>query len=117
MPAIIEASVKPLEKIDGIKIVQVDGLNRGASGGGDGPSGSSGGGNLAEQAVAAALAYRAQQPILDAVLGEIGMKGGDLNGLVEAVRKDIAPAAGNGADRNARNAPPANTVSPGTPAL
>ena len=117
LPAIIEASVKPLEKIDGIKIVQVDGLNRGASGGGDGSSGSSGGGNLAEQAVAAALAYRAQQPILDAVLGEIGMKGGDLNGLVEAVRKDIAPAAGNGADRNARNAPPANTVSPGTPAL
>ena len=118
LPAIIEASVKPLEKIDGIKIVQVDGLNRGASGGGDGSSGSSGGGNLAEQAVAAALAYRAQQPILDAVLGEIGMKGGDLNGLVEAVRKEIAPAAaGNGADRNARNAPPANTVSPGTPAL
>ena len=116
LPAIIEASVKPLEKIDGIKIVQVDGLNRGASGGGDGSSGSSGGGNLAEQAVAAALAYRAQQPILDAVLGEIGMKGGDLNGLVEAVRKEIAPAAaGNGADRNARNAPPANTVSPGTP--
>lgn len=29
LPAIIEASVKPLEKIDGIKIVQVDGLNRG----------------------------------------------------------------------------------------
>ena len=114
LPAIIEASVKPLEKIDGIKIVQVDGLNRGASGGGDGPSGSSGGGNLAEQAVAAALAYRAQQPILDAVLGEIGMKGGDLNGLVEAVRKDIAPAAGNGADRNVRNTPPANIVTPGT---
>lgn len=95
--------------------MQVDGLNRGASGGGDSPSGSSGGGNLAEQAVAAALAYRAQQPILDAVLGEIGMKGGDLNGLVEAMRKDIAPAAGKGADRNARNAPPANTVSPETP--
>lgn len=89
LPAIIEASVKPLEKIDGIKIVQVDGLNRGAAGGSGGPGGA--GGNLAEQAVAAALAYRAQQPILDAVLGEIGMKGGDLKGLVESVRKDIAP--------------------------
>jgi len=94
LPAIIEASVKPLEKIDGIKIVQVDGLNRGASGGGDGPSGSSGGGNLAEQAVAAALAYRAQQPILDAVLGEIGMKGGDLicrsESLLQKVPRRIA---------------------------
>lgn len=95
LPAIIEASVKPMEKIDGIKIIQVDGLNRGAAG----PSAATGstGGNLAEQAVAAALAYRAQQPILDAVLGEIGMKGGDLNGLVEAVRRDIAPAATGGA--------------------
>lgn len=89
LPAIIEASVKPLEKIDGIKIVQVDGLNRSAAGGPNGSGGS--GSNLAEQAVAAALAYRAQQPILDAVLGEIGMKGGDLKGLVESVRQDIAP--------------------------
>ncbi len=113
LPAIIEASVKPLEKIDGIKIVQVDGLNRGAAGG-SGESGS-GRGNLAEQAVAAALAYRAQQPILDAVLGEIGMKGGDLNGLVEAVRKDIAPAANPGATVSAWNSPPVKIVTPETP--
>ena len=89
LPGIIEASVKPIEKIDGIKIIQVDGLNRGGGSGGGAPAS---GGNLAEQAVAAALAYRAQQPILDAVLGEIGMKGGDLNGLVEAVRQEIVPA-------------------------
>lgn len=90
LPGIIAASVKPMEKIDGIKIVQVDGLNRG--GGAAGEAALMGGGNLAEQAVSAALAYRAQQPILDAVLGEIGMKGGDLNGLVEAVRREITPS-------------------------
>lgn len=90
LPGIIMASVKPMEKIDGIKIVQVDGLNRGGCGAA-GEAASTGSGNLAEQAVSAALAYRAQQPILDAVLGEIGMKGGDLNGLVEAVRQEIAP--------------------------
>ena len=90
LPAIIEASVKPIEKIDSIKIIQVDGLNRGTSGTGNSDtSASSGGGNLAEQAVSAALSYRAQHPILDAVLSEIGMKGGDLHGLVESVRKDI----------------------------
>lgn len=89
LPGIIEASVKPMEKIDGIKIVQVDGLNRGNAGG-NGTTLGSGGNNLAEQAVAAALTYRAQQPILDAVLGEIGMKGGDLNAMVEAVRQEIA---------------------------
>lgn len=91
LPGIIMASVKPMEKIDGIKIVQVDGLNRGGRGAA-GEAASTGRGNLAEQAVSAALAYRAQQPILDAVLGEIGMKGGDLNGLVEAVRQEIAPS-------------------------
>ena len=91
LPGIIMASVKPMEKIDGIKIVQVDGLNRGSRGAA-GEGASAGSGNLAEQAVSAALAYRAQQPILDAVLGEIGMKGGDLNGLVEAVRQEIAPS-------------------------
>lgn len=89
LPGIIEASVKPIEKIDGIKIIQVDGLNRNSNNAG-GPAGT-GGSNLAEQAVAAALAYRAQQPILDAVLGEIGMKGGDMNGLVEAVQREIRP--------------------------
>ena len=91
LPGIIMASVKPMEKIDGIKIVQVDGLNRGGRGAA-GEAASTGSGNLAEQAVSAALAYRAQQPILDAVLGEIGMKGGDLNGLVDAVRQEIAPS-------------------------
>jgi uncharacterized membrane protein YqiK len=89
LPAIIEASVKPIEKIDSIKIIQVDGLNRGNPGNGDAGTSGEGSGNLAEQAVSAALAYRAQQPILDAVLNEIGMKGGDLHGLVESVRKDI----------------------------
>lgn len=89
LPAIIEASVKPLEKIDSIKIVQVDGLNRGMAAGSTTAIGT--GGNLAEQAVAAALAYRAQQPILDAVLGEIGMKGSTLHSLVEGIHKDISP--------------------------
>ncbi|GHU33677.1 flotillin [Betaproteobacteria bacterium] len=93
LPGIIEASVKPMERIEGIKIVQVDGLNRGQASNATGGA-ASGGGNLAEQAVSAALAYRAQQPILDAILGEIGMKGGDLNGLVDAVRKEIVSGTG-----------------------
>jgi len=95
LPAIIAASVKPMEHIDSIKIVQVDGLNRSPTVGGSetgearGPSG-----NLAEQAVSAALAYRAQQPIIDAVLHEIGMKGGDLQSLVEPLRKEVSAGPG-----------------------
>lgn len=88
LPGIIEASVKPMEHIDSIKIMQVDGLNRG----GNDPSSrteAGTGNNLAEQAVSAALAYRAQQPILDAVLNEIGIKGGDLNGLIQPLTREF----------------------------
>lgn len=92
LPAIIEASVKPMEKIDGIKIVQVDGLNRGGHGASGTAGAAPGGGNLAEQAVAAALTYRAQQPILDAVLNEIGIKGGDLNGLIQPLTREFQAA-------------------------
>jgi uncharacterized membrane protein YqiK len=96
LPAIIEKSVEPMKRIDGIKILQVDGLTRGYSGNGSSPVPSGGGGSLAEQAVAAALAYRAQSPIIDGLLKELGMEGGNLRGLTQAVSPEQAepPAAG-----------------------
>lgn len=81
LPRIIEKSVEPMKQIDGIKIIQVDGLARAAGGEG----GSTGGGNLAEQAVNAALNYRVQQPLIDALLSDLGMQGGSLSGLAQGV--------------------------------
>nr|WP_213396015.1 flotillin domain-containing protein [Yoonia sp.] len=78
LPAIIRESVKPMERIEGIKIVHVEGLP-GMSGGamtGSGDTGqdSSGrDGNLAEQVVSSALRYRTQAPFVDTLLGEIGL--------------------------------------------
>ena len=93
LPAIIEKSVEPMKRIDGIKIVQVDGLTRGYAANGSGPVPSSGNGSLAEQAVAAALAYRAQSPIIDGLLKELGMAGGNLKGLTQAVLpEETAPS-------------------------
>jgi uncharacterized membrane protein YqiK len=83
LPSIIEKSVEPMKQIDGIKIFQVEGLTRPGVNGGSGPA-SATGGNLAEQAVAAALAYRAQSPIIDGLLKELGMTGGSLAGLTQA---------------------------------
>lgn len=88
LPDIIRESVKPMEAIDGIKIIQVDGLNAGAaaaSSGSDGDGGRAGNGNLAEQVVSSALRYRAQAPLLDSLMRDIGLNGGDLNGLVAGV--------------------------------
>ncbi len=87
LPAIIEKSVEPMKQIDGIKIVQVDGLTRGNAGP-NGAAPAAGHGNLAEQAVAAALAYRAQSPIIDGLLKELGMTGASLGGLTQAAQLD-----------------------------
>ena len=80
LPEIIEQSVKPMEQIDGIKILQVDGLN-GATGGSDSGVANGGNGSLADQAVSAALKYRTQAPILDQLMGELGLDGASLDGL------------------------------------
>ena len=87
LPNIIRESVRPMEQIDGIKIVQVDGLNGGASAGkGDGNSAASGGSvNLADQVVNSALRYRGQAPLIDSLLQEVGLDAGDINGLSKPV--------------------------------
>lgn len=79
LPEIISESVKPMEQIDGIKIIQVDGLNGGASTGSASADG--GGGNLADQLVNSALRYRGQAPLVDSLLSDIGLNPGDINGL------------------------------------
>lgn len=90
LPAVIEKSVEPMKAIDGIRIVQVDGLNRGGAQGSAGSGTPGGNGNLAESAVAAALAYRAQAPLIDSLLAEIGLKSGSLGDLARGL-SDAAP--------------------------
>ncbi|WJY17996.1 flotillin domain-containing protein [Alteriqipengyuania flavescens] len=82
LPEVIRESAKPMEAIDSIKIVQVDGLTqRGGVGGNGGGAGAAGTGNLANDAVSAALAYRAQAPVLDGLLKELGLNGASLGAL------------------------------------
>lgn len=81
---IIAESVKPMENIDSIKIVQVEGLNGGGASAGAG--GGSQDGNLSDQVVSSALRYRAQAPLVDQLLAEVGLSGTDLNGLTGALR-------------------------------
>lgn len=85
LPSIIRESVKPMEQIEGIKIIQVDGLTGGSSHGG-GTNGSGDGGSLADQLVSSALRYRGQAPLVDSLMKEIGLSGSDLNSLTQAVR-------------------------------
>ena len=89
---IIRESVRPMERIEGIKILHVDGLG-GSGGGGDGHSG---GGNFADGVVNSALRFRAQAPLVDQLLREIGLEGGDIQRLVgqaSGAQAALPPAA------------------------
>lgn len=91
---IIREWVKPMQNIDSIKVVDVNGLPGFSQGGGsssaegagsEGSGASYGGdskkGSLADNVVNSALRYRAQQPFLDSLLKEIGMSPGEASNI------------------------------------
>ncbi|QVM83251.1 flotillin family protein [Novosphingobium decolorationis] len=102
LPEVVRESAKPLEAIDSIKIVQVDGLTpkggAGAVGGAGAPVGGSG--NLASDAVSAALAYRAQAPMIDGLMKELGLDGSTLSNMVQGAGVMPVPAAPQAADND-----------------
>ncbi len=110
LPQIIAESVKPMQNIDGIKILHVDGLNgSGGGGGGNGAANGHSSGGLADQAVDAALRYRSQAPLIDALLKELGLSGGSLDGLVaSAVRPALESGQGKAGDSPAKPQAPAS---------
>lgn len=69
LPEIIANAVKPLENIEGIKILQGYGTNGQTSN----SMSTAGSGSIAEQVTQAALNYRANAPVVDAMLREIGL--------------------------------------------
>jgi len=87
LPEIIEQSVKPMERIEGIKILHVEGLHGGARNGGELVNG----GGIADQAVEAALRYRTQAPLLDALMRELGLSGGNLTNLTALAEHKTKP--------------------------
>ncbi|NRQ41841.1 flotillin family protein [Rheinheimera sp. YQF-2] len=89
LPNIIAQSVKPMEQISDIKILQVNGMGSQGGGSADGVASDGGNGSLADQVVNSALRYRAQAPILDSLLSEIGLKAGDINGMTEALKAPL----------------------------
>ncbi len=62
---IVRESVRPMEKIEGIRILHVDGLNGGGGGGSRTPT---------DEVIESALRYRAQAPLIDEMMKEIGVE-------------------------------------------
>jgi uncharacterized membrane protein YqiK len=65
---IVAASVKPLEKIQDIRIMQLDGVT--GSGSREG--------SPTDEVINSALRYRVQAPLIDSLLSDIGIEGGSL---------------------------------------
>lgn len=111
LPQVVESAVKPLENIDGIKILQ----GYGSTGSGNGAlvsSDTASGSSLAEQVTSAALNYRANAPMVDAMLQELGLVNGK-GGLEELVKGNsplLKPSASedpsNGASASEHKASP-----------
>lgn len=119
LQAIIRESVKPMESIDSIKILQVDGLGGGGNGlhGGETVNGGGAGigGSPTDGIVQSALKYRAQAPLIDSLLQELGLSGSDPASLSQALAGGAFSgnkvAGGNGAAK-ARPAPKAKPSKP-----
>ena len=94
--AIIRESVRPMERIEGIKILHVDGLGGGGGGGGAEVNGN---GGFADSVVNSALRFRAQAPLVDQLLREIGLEAGDIQRLAGgtvSAQASLPPAAPKG---------------------
>lgn len=86
LPNIVRESVRPLENIEGIKIMHLDGINQLAGGAAQTTSTST---SLSDQVVDSALRYRAQLPLVESLLNEVGLKGSGLSDLTAGLRSDL----------------------------
>lgn len=100
LPQIIAQSVKPLEKIESIRLFQVNGMPTGGVGSSDsgtaGANASSGGaGTLPEQVVNSALQYQVAKPIVDAIMKDAGLANPSLTGIAQSVAAMVSTAKSN----------------------
>jgi uncharacterized membrane protein YqiK len=96
LPDVIREASKPLESIDSIKIVQVDGLTGGSASTSGIVANDPGDRNLAQSAVSAALKYRAQAPVIDGLMRELGFDGSSMEALVAGAAQLTQPSESSG---------------------
>lgn len=84
LPEIIAQSVKPMEKIDSIKILQVDGMGQNKTPNTQEQTISD---SLSDQVVNSALKYKAQSPLIDSLIKELGLDTTNLNNFTKDLTK------------------------------
>ncbi len=94
LPHILEQAVRPMEKIDSIRIFQVNGLP-GASGvGATGEGTGAHGATFPEQVMNSALQYQLAKPIVDAVMKDAGLANEGITGVAQALAEMLPSPRG-----------------------
>lgn len=85
LPGILAEAVRPMEKIESIRIVHVGGMP-GTPGAGTAADGSpSAGATFPEQVMNSALQYQLAKPIVDAVMKDVGLSNEGISGVAQAL--------------------------------
>ncbi|MFH7041224.1 flotillin family protein [Paucibacter sp. JuS9] len=98
LPSVIEQAVRPMEKIDSIRIFQVNGMNAGMPGAANEGGGGGNTGTFPEQVMNSALQYQIAKPIVDAVMKDAGLSNEGITGMAQSLAGMLQPAAAARAD-------------------
>ncbi|WCM92942.1 SPFH domain-containing protein [Acidovorax sp. NCPPB 2350] len=95
LPHILEQAVRPMEKIDSIRIFQVNGMPGAAASGTtqDGAPAAAAGATFPEQVMNSALQYQLAKPIVDAVMKDAGLSNAGITGVAQSLAGMLGPAA------------------------
>lgn len=108
LPLIIREASKPMEKIDSIRLFQVNGMPMGGlNGADDGAARGSSSGSLPEQVMNSALQYQVAKPIVDAIMKDAGLANPSLTGISQSVAAMV-----NGSGALSDGVPPASLPNP-----
>ena len=85
LPLILQQAVRPMEKIDSIRIFQVGGLPGAAGGAAQDGAPASAGATFPEQVMNSAMQYQIAKPIIDAVMKDAGLSNDGITGVSHAL--------------------------------
>lgn len=87
LPAILEQMVKPIEKVDSVRVVHMTGMG----GINSGTSGGEATGNIADQVSKAMLGYKMQVPMVEELAKQLGVDLGNMNNTLSNIGGTPSP--------------------------